>query len=465
MAMTDAIPVQAASTWRAPFLDQRLAPTSAVERISAIDMLRGVAVLGILILNIVAFALPHQAYDDPTVAGGASDVDRAMWVVSTIAFEGKMRAVFSLLFGAGVILLTSRMEARGAGQQVADIYYRRNLWLVGFGIVHAYLLLWWGEILYMYGVTALFLFPFRRLSPRALVLLGAIVLSILLPKEWLAYHQLQTLRLKADAAQAVKAANHRLTDDQQADIRAWTDRLDEAKPNAKALHKEITERRSGYFSNVASLSPVNVDGQSTGFYLWAFWDCAGMMLIGMGLVKNGFLNGIATSRTYLLGALAGYGLGLPLTVLRVYSWMTSGFAPFGWFPSPLPGTYEFARLGMALGHVSVLLLLYRSGRMRWIVERLAAVGQMALTNYIMQTVICVIVFYGVGLGLFGHLQRHQLYYVLAAIWVAELAWSAPWLRRFRFGPCEWLWRSLTYAHRQPFRRERSVVTPHTAVAI
>jgi uncharacterized protein len=444
--------------------DMHRVPVSAAERISAIDMLRGVAVLGILMLNVLGFGLPHQAYDDPSVAGGATGINLVVWAGIAIVAEGKMRAIFSLLFGAGVILLTSRIEARGAGADVADVYYRRNLWLMAFGIVHGYLMLWTGDILYMYGLTALFLFPFRRLAPRILIALGIVVLAVVIPKDWLSYHHLQVAKAKAETARTAKAVTGRLTEEQEADIRAWTDRLLEMKPDAKALEKEIRERRAGYLSNVATLAPVNANWQSSFYYLWGFWDVAAMMLIGMALVKTGFLSGTASSRTYVLTATGGYLVGVPLTVARVWTFITSGFAAGAWYPSPWPGTYEFARLAMVLGHVSVLLLFFRSRWLPWLTGRLAAVGQIALTNYLMQTVICVVFFYGVGLGVFGRLQRYQLYYVVAGIWIAELAWSQPWLKIFRFGPVEWLWRSLTYLERQPFRLGRLAPTPPSALA-
>ena len=182
-------------------------PVGAPERIPSIDVLRGFALLGILLMNIVSFALPDAAYWDPTAAGGAAGVDLAAWLLSAVLFEGKMRSIFSMLFGAGVVLLTSRVEERGLEAQAADIYYRRALWLIAFGLAHAYFL-WGGDILYGYGVAALVLYPFRRQSPRFLVLAGLLLLAILVPKSLLDGRHIESLRARAAAAASAKAAGH-----------------------------------------------------------------------------------------------------------------------------------------------------------------------------------------------------------------------------------------------------------------
>ena len=149
-----------------------LNPLSKKQRIKSIDVLRGIAVFGILLMNITGFGLPMQAYGDPDIAGGKTGLNLYAWITTSMFFEGTMRAIFSMLFGAGFIILTSRHEDKGVGLEVADVHYRRVIWLVIFGIVHAYLLLWFGEILYAYGIMGLFLFPFRKLTPKVLIVAG-----------------------------------------------------------------------------------------------------------------------------------------------------------------------------------------------------------------------------------------------------------------------------------------------------
>ena len=156
--------------------DSTNAPVVSAQRISSLDVIRGVALLGILLMNITNFGLPF-AYFDPHNAGGADGLNFLTWQITSLFFEGTMRGLFSILFGAGVILMTSRAEARDPSVAVADIYFRRNLWLIAFGLIHAWLMLFTGDILYIYGIVGLFLFTFRHVAPRKLILLGVFVLA------------------------------------------------------------------------------------------------------------------------------------------------------------------------------------------------------------------------------------------------------------------------------------------------
>src|SRR5215475_4739363 len=153
-------------------------PVSERERISSLDALRGFALLGILVMNITTFAMPGIFDFNPTALGPLGRLDWSLWVVRYVLFDGKMRAIFSMLFGAGVILLTSRLARRDPARS-ADIFARRNLWLTLFGVLHGYFL-WMGDILYAYGVTALlFLYPFRKLKAKTLLAAGTAVLLVL----------------------------------------------------------------------------------------------------------------------------------------------------------------------------------------------------------------------------------------------------------------------------------------------
>ena len=155
-----------------------VAPVAAARRIETLDVLRGVAVLGILMMNIPGFAIAFEGVADPFEAVGSSIWDKITFIGSEVLFEGTMRGLFSLLFGAGVVLLTSRIEQRAGTRETRRIYYRRNIWLIVFGLVHAYLLLWRGDILFVYGVVALVLYPMRNLRPRTLIVIGIAVLAL-----------------------------------------------------------------------------------------------------------------------------------------------------------------------------------------------------------------------------------------------------------------------------------------------
>jgi uncharacterized protein len=426
-----------------------LGPILGQDRISSIDTIRGVALFGILLMNIVGFGLP-SAYSNPTNYGGAEGLNLIAWIMNNMFFEGTMRGMFSMLFGAGIILMTSRAEERGGGIEVADIYYRRTLWLFAFGVVHSWLLLWFGDILYWYGIGGLFLFVFRKARPRTLIILGLLVLATAVPKY--AYEQAEVLGAQADAqaAQTLVDEGEELSDEQQEAIDGWQEILDDHNPSAEELQEAIDGKQGNYFDVIASNTGFLIWMQSTGLYLYFFWDTVGMMLIGMGLLKLGVLTGTRSTRFYVTMMIAGYAVGLSVNAYETQLLMDNNFDVLSTAKSHL--TYDLGRLPTTLGHIGLLTLICRISWLNWLTSRLAAVGRMALTNYITHSVICAIVFTGVGFAMFGELERFQLYYVVGAIWLAQLIISPIWMKHFRFGPLEWLWRSLTYNQRQPMRR-------------
>lgn len=426
-----------------------VSPVSPSERISSVDVIRGVALLGILLMNIVSFGLPGGAYMDPTIAGGATGMNLAAWLINQVLFEGKMRAIFSMLFGAGAVILTARAEERGGGGVIADIYCRRNLWLLLFGLLHGYFL-WEGDILYSYALTALLLlYPLRKLAPKVLIAVGLLVLATQAPKNYLGGHEIDTLRDKARQADAAAAAGKTLTEEQKEAQKAWTDKLKELKPDAAAIQKVIDTHRAGYWKLFAQRAG-EVTGWNTGFfYRFGFWDTAGMMLLGMGLLKLGVFSAACSFRVYVWMALAGYGIGVPVNWWVGHVRVATNFEPAAFSYSFM--TYDLGRLSVALGHIALVMLVCKAGTLGWLTSRLAAVGQMALTNYLTDTLVATTLFYGYGFGLYGKLQRHQLYYVVISIWIVQLIVSPIWLRHFRYGPAEWVWRSLTYWQRQPMR--------------
>ena len=423
------------------------APVSRQQRINSIDVLRGVAVLGILLMNIVAMGLPHWAYDDPTVAGNNAPIDYWTWAINAVLFEGKMRTIFSMLFGAGVILITARLEERGGRDTPADIHFRRNMWMVLFGAIHAYLLLWIGDILYAYGIAGMTLFVFRRVRPRRLAILGAIILATQMPKMYGFSMEMTNAREGLARIEAEKTAGKPLSAEDLKKEKEWTKFLGEQRPTAEQIKKENDARQKGYLSNIKDFGKV-VFMMHTGFmYIIGFWDVVGAMLIGMALFKWEVFSAARSYKFYIWMALIGFGYGLPVGTFVVWDWTRHNFEL---------GTrwillYDTTRVAVALGHIAVVMMICKAGVLQFLTRPLAAVGQMALTNYIMTSVIVGIVFFGYGFGLFGQLARHQLYYVVAGIWAFELIMSTIWLQFFQFGPLEWLWRSLTYNKRQPMR--------------
>lgn len=432
-------------------------PALGADRIPSIDVLRGVAVLGILLMNILGFAYPFAASFDPTIAGGHTGINLWVWAVNTTLFEGKMRAIFSMLFGAGMLVLTSRLERRGAGAEAADIYYRRLLWLLLFGLVHAYFV-WWGDILFFYGVLGLFLYPLRRLSGRALVTAGAVLLLLGAGRGLLDANGLRTMHAAAQAADAAATAGAILTEEQKAAQAAWAARLQEARPAAESLEREAAAYRGTYADGLRQRAAFLASAQPMALYHFFIFDIGGMMLLGIGLFKLRLFSAELPARAYWSIAVLGLGIGLPVAALAVRSDIASGFDP----PTMARNVAvaALARAPIAIGHVALVMLLCQAGLFRPITNMLGAVGQMAFSCYIATSVICTTIFYGFGFGLFGRLERYQLYYVVLGVWLVLLVASPLWLQRFRFGPLEWLWRSLTYLERQPMLRSADVSAQH-----
>lgn len=418
-------------------------PTAREERISAVDVLRGVALLGILLINITSFALPcdgkRNLLDD---APGAADT--IVWFVMSVFFEGKMRALFSMLFGASVILLTERFERRGEGALAADIYYRRTLWLLLIGIVHG-LFLWEGDILSTYGLAGLFLYPFRKLRGLALVATGVFVLSLTVPAAVTEAWRLEALRAEAVEAKVEEAEGAHLSREQQDAFNAWEDTIAETHPDEEMVQADLAAHLGGYW-DLFRWRNDNIEE----FTATDLFDAIGMMLVGMGLLKLGVLSAARSKSFYVTLALSGLAIGLPLHALATWADYQSGFDPIRmmWWQA----TYDPGRLPIALAYAAIVMLVVQAGMLPRLTACLAAVGRTALTNYLATTVICTTLFYGYGCGLFGSLSRYQVYFVVLAIWAVQLAISPLWLRYFLYGPAEWAWRSLTYWKLQPLRR-------------
>ncbi len=422
-------------------------PVNQGERITSLDTLRGFALLGILLMNIVDFGLYREAYNNPTSAGGATGPNLWIWTLLSVLAEGKMRCLFTLVFGASVVLFTSRLEGRA---DAADLYYRRTLWLLGAGIAHAYLL-WHGEVLYYYAVCALVLYPFRKMGASGLLIAAGLCVAGTITWSLLGGLDKQKEISEGKAALAKQERHETLTDKEKGALQAWEKAAKERNPSAEDLAEDAKAWRGNFISVVKARGEVVFKWHTIALYhVWNF-DIWGMMFLGMGLFKLGILSAERSLRFYSLLALFGYGIGIPLGVYRAHWLIAANFDPVA--ENYSGAWYDLQRLSVTLGHAAVLLILCQRQRWRWLTGSLGAIGQMALSNYLMQSVICAFIFTGYGFALYGRLERYQLYYVVVAIWVLQLIVSPIWLRHFRFGPCEWCWRALTYWKRPPFRRE------------
>lgn len=430
-------------------MSSELAPTTSDDRIGMLDTTRGIAVLGILLMNITGFGLPN-AYDDPTVWGGDTPVDVTAWKIMSLLFEGTMRGLFTILFGASALLFLQRHISRAPDLRPADLYFRRTLWLIVFGLVNGYLLLWSGDVLFYYGVVGLVLFVFRDLPPRRLLMLAAVFMVLqwlVFVMEWQEFQQTYDL---AQAANARQDAGYPLSASEQESIEALTTLQNEFRPPRDELEATIDTVRQSYASAFGLLSGHTWFMETQFFFRHGLIESLGMMLFGMALLKTGVLTGAASTRVYLTMMVVGYGIGLSINAFEIRQLEQAHFSTGALLRSFL--TYDLGRIPMTLGHLGLIALLCGMPRLSKFSRVLAATGQMALTNYLSQSLLCLFIFTGAGLALFGQLSRHELYYIVAAIWALQLLWSPLWLRHYRYGPAEWLWRSLTYGRRQPLRR-------------
>jgi uncharacterized protein len=430
------------------------APVAEAERNRMIDALRGVALLGILLMNIPGFAMPDlssEAYrNDPTSVN--------FWVnaVISVVFEGKMRAMFGMIFGAGVLLFVAKKGQ--AGKSVTWLFYRRMLWLVLFGLIHAHLILWVGDILYLYGLCGMVVYLFRNVNPKYLALGVPLVAVLDFGAGTAIYQYVRTQRIEYVDARAAEATGVPLTDAQKQAVETWRGWETSFIPNREEAAKNTATMKSDYAAVAGRIRKLAFDLQ-TKLVLLEIWDSLALMLLGVALYKWGFLTGGWSNRAYRRTMLIGYGLGIPLVIYRFcHSYLhnptlEASLARMEQVPVEWTGLiYPFQRILLVLAHFSALILLYKSGVFGRLFRCLEAVGQMAFTNYIMHSVVCTLLFFGYGLNYFGELEFYQLYFVVAAIWAVQLVVSPLWLRHFRFGPLEWLWRTLTYWKVQPFRR-------------
>jgi uncharacterized protein len=443
------------------------APASQGERIIILDSLRGIAILGILLMNIPAFGLPHSAISDYTL-NAQSKLNYFLWYVfGPGVFEGSQRAIFSMLFGAGTLIFIGRLENRLSGLLPVEYFFRRQLWLLLFGLFNAFVLLWFWDILFHYAICGLFLFPFRRLKPKYLLAAAGVALILMTVRENLDLYRQQSVIARGERVAAFDTAKVKLSDAQRSDLNAMNDLKTKSTPQAKEKTKaeELRVGRGGYPDLYRSRSEMAARDETEGMYYFLLWDVLLFMFIGTAFFKLGILQGQAKTKVYAWMAILGLGIGLPVSYLFVINDVNHNF---NWFEIAKTKNFEFYELQRfvhSIGIFGLIMLLYKSGWFKWLFALMRPVGQMAFTNYLAQSFLCGLFFYGIGFGFFGKLQIYQLYYVVAVVWIIQIIWSHLWLRQFRFGPLEWLWRSLTYWKRQPMKKEKIVHATPEAVLV
>lgn len=406
------------------------------QRFESLDAIRGVAVMGILAMNIVAFAMPFSAYSNPAAGGPPGGADLAAWFFNFLFVDSKMRGLFSMLFGASTLLVVERAEA--AGRSPLRAHYARMFWLALFGLAHYYFI-WFGDILFLYAACGLLLFPFRRLSAKALswwaagfFLIGAALFLAL----WGSLLAAQAGALPADAGAGASTALR------QIEAAMGANSPDYAKDLALYL---------GSYGAIVAHRTTETAGEPFQGLIIMLWETMGLMLAGMALLKSRMLTGEWPAARYRKWAITGFLLAAPpLAGLAVYQ-EKAGFSGVAVFGSAAALSMPFDIM-MTFGWAALILWLIGVAASDAVRARLAAAGRMAFTNYLTTSIVMTTIFYGYGLGLFGSVGRAPLYLFCFGMWAAMLLWSKPWLDRFHYGPLEWLWRSLSRASLQPMLR-------------
>jgi uncharacterized protein len=411
------------------------AATEPPPRIATLDILRGVGVMGILAMNIVAFAMPPAAYVNPNAYGTESGWDLASWAFSFVFVDGKMRGLFSFLFGASLLLVIRKAEAKG--ESPAAVHFRRMLWLLLFGYLHFYFI-WYGDILTGYASIGLIAWFFRDKEAHKLVAWGVIFVLLELAL-WVA-----SAVHAHDLATAVAAG--------RPDPEALAGLRRMGEPFAVPTPAELAGQMRLFLGGWWGIAHSQLTRHTTEplFMLAVFgWETLGYMLLGMAALKSGFFTGSWDDSHYRKVALAGFAVTIPIYALLAWLLVEDGFSIPGIFTYSFAATVLLRPVMVAAIAALIILATRRGGRLT---ARIAAAGRAAFTNYLGTSILMTGLFYGWGAGLFGRLGRIELWLVVFAMWALMLAWSKPWLERFQYGPFEWLWRSLARWSPQPMRK-------------
>ncbi|HMC91594.1 MAG TPA: DUF418 domain-containing protein [Allosphingosinicella sp.] len=424
----------------------------AAERIASLDVIRGVAILFILFMNIPWMGYYAPTIGDPRLVSWTGfDQTAFAWM---IGLWGTQRGLLEILFGAGIMIMARRAMTPDGPVAVADLHYRRNWLLILFGLFNTFGLLWGGDILLPYGITALMLFQFRLWKPRTQLIAAAFFLLLAMGEGVTTYVARADARDAAAQVSAAKAA-HRPVDKELATRAAdWDKAVKNAVPFAQSPEKQQAVAKvhaarmgsfGGYYAEV-------VDNWLHFFEPLAFFatiaEIAGTMLLGMALYQLGILQGRARPSTYAALLLLGYGIGISMRVASYHELLLFSPEPKIWWFSR-----DVSRIAMTLGHIGLIHLLLLNGAGRALLWPFQAAGRMPLTTYLFTSFLTMwVLFPGFALGLHGRWGFGGLMTCAATIIFAEVVATNIWMRWYETGPMEWLWKSLAYGRRMPFRK-------------
>ena len=383
-------------------------------RIHSIDLLRGFAILGILIMNITNFSQVNIAYMNPTIGAGLEGYNQYFHAFNYIFADTRFMSIFSILFGAGVVLFTSNAETKG--KRAGVLHFKRMFWLLLFGFVHAYFI-WSGDILVAYAICGCFIFFLRKKSIRTLLVMSTLLFIIPLTFNLMTYYG-----LTSDELESTFAFFH---------------------PNSEQIAIEIKTMQGSFLEQMTIRLKNAIEFQTFVFLIETFWRTTAMMLLGMMLFRKGVLSADKSIKYYKKMILVGFAPGLILSIIglnQAYDFEWSGA-----YVMNIGANYKLVSgVFMAIGYIGFVMWFFKKGIFKNLQSRLQATGRMAFTNYIGMSLICTLIFNGHGLGLFGTFDRLQQFLVVISLWVLILILSPLVLKKYRFGPLEWMWRKLTY---------------------
>ena len=403
-------------------------PVQDKNRFESLDVLRGLAVLGILAVNVQAFSMHYSAYEYPLAHMDLTGANLWTWIIQNTFFEMKFITIFSALFGAGIVLMVGddRQEKR-------RLHFSRMRWLLLIGLIHAYVF-WFGDILTSYAIVGMIAVFFVRMSVTKLMIWGSIWITI---SGMLIFLMTAAMAIVPEGMVESEAALFGAIE-------------------GEALENFVARYQAGFLDRLGDNALTAFIAQLTSLTLFG-GRLIGVMFIGMALFKSGFLTLKWSASAYTRTALMSGSIGLALCAGSSWVSIDNNFSADSYWISTM--LVYVGSLVLALSYASVIMLICQSGALGFVRGLLANTGRMAFTNYLTQTLIMTLIFVGTpGLGLFGQVERTEQFMIVIGVWALQLAWSSVWLKHFRYGPLEWLWRGLSYGEYPKLKREPTIVS-------
>lgn len=418
-------------------MDNQLQPTVLSERISSLDFLRGIAILGILFINIENFAYESPWSSWKCGYESAIDFNTRFWVY--FLTQGKFYNMFAMLFGVGFVIFLERLEAKNIGLKAMDIYGRRLFWLFIIGVIHAYFI-WDGDVLYHYSICGLLLIPFRSFKTKSIILVLLLLVSIITFKAYTT--TVNSQKKQNDYLAALQIKESQRTEEQAKTISEWEKRF-AVKSTKKVEKEEVENPKPTYFEGLKKSFEHAKVHEGELYYQSMLFPTLIIMLLGMMLYRTGIFVDYSVWKNYWLISILFLAIALIINYYRYYHWTFEDQKPVVSFWENL--LYTFPRETLGVGYVLILNGIYQRFLKNIKLKIISNIGRTALSNYIFQSIIAGIIFYGYGFGQFNQFSRFELIPIVIIIWVIQILLTTVWLRFHKHGPLEWLWRKLTYS--------------------